>query len=460
MIVSDKIYFNLDAESVPENIFDVLTYNNPEYFAKANMGISVYGIPKVITTGAIRGRTLEVMRGEAQRIKPYFTPEQWKPSFEHPDHPIKLQYINNDFELDNLQEGAVAAMAATRQGVVHAVTSAGKSLIILKAITVIGQRALIVVHRKILMEQFLEDIKKYIRDENGNPITAGIVGGGVARIGPITIAIDKSLAKNLDQYREQFGVAVLDECHLAPAATMFGLLNSLNTRHRYGVTGTLRRKDEKQFLIHSTFGQVIYTIGKDELLEKGRVVPVVPKVIESETRFDWNGTVEALTEQGDRNPTTKARALQEKTIAGDRARNDMILRLVAGLPGKTMVISRYVAPCYTLQDELGRKYGRESGVITGKDPKEALESYKDMKDGDSRTVFATLGCVSTGVSISDLDNIVLISPIYNNELLLHQVRGRLMRTAEGKTHGTLYFIYDPYIFGEEKLRRFLRIMES
>lgn len=461
MKVSDKIYIDLDSESIDERIFSLLKYKNPEYFQKINMGLSVWGVPEDISTFNLKGRTLEVMRGEALKIKPYFP--EWKPEFEHPDHPIKLQYINNDFPLDQYQEAAVAAMKKNRQGIIHAITSAGKSLIICKAIAEIGQSALVVVHRKILMEQLLQDIDKYIRDEHGKKIKPGIIGNGKVSIGDITIAIDKSLSKNLSQYAESFGTTILDECHLAPAQTIFSLINAINSRQRFGLTGTLRRKDQKEFLIYSTFGQIISTIGSEELLELGRVVPVEIKLLESETRFDWDSAVEGLATQGHKNPTTGARMLQEKVIAGDPVRNDMVLSQVKrlyGQGGKTIVLSRYVEPCYSLQEALQQRYGIEAGVITGRDSKEALASYRAMKNADSKVIFATIGCVSTGVSISDLDNIVLISPVYNNELLLHQIRGRLMRTAAGKTHGTLYFIYDPYIFPESKLNKFLSIMRQ
>lgn len=453
MIVSDKIYFDLRTERVPEEIFDLLTYKNPDYYQKMNLGLSVWGIPKTIGTYFREGEFLTVTRGEALKIKHLFG-QDWLPTFDNPDHPVKLQYINNDFPLDEHQEAAVAALKSKRQGIVHAVTSAGKSLIILKAAVEIGQRTLIVVHRRVLMQQFKEDIKKYIRDEHGNEITPGIIGDGSLTVGPITIAIDKTLAKNLPALREEFGTVFLDECHLAPATTIFELINGINSRNRFGVSGTLKRKDGKEFLIFSTFGSVISTITKEELLEKGRVVPVHVKVIESETRFDWDSVVEAT------GSTTKARALQEETLRDDPRRNDLILDLVRKLPGKTIVLSRYVKPCYALAADLKTRYGIDSGIITGKGAKAALEAYSAMKHGDLKVIFATVGCVSTGVSISDLDNLVLISPIFSNELLLHQIRGRLMRTAEGKDHGTLWFVFDPYIFEPWKLSRFLKIMKD
>lgn len=133
---------------------------------------------------------------------------------------------------------------------------------------------------------------------------------------------------------------------------------------------------------------------------------------------------------------------------------------MAGLKGKTIVLCRYVEPCQTLQDRLEKEFGIKAGIITGKDSKQALESYEAMKHADMKVIFATIGCVSTGVSISDLDNIVLISPLYTNELLLHQIRGRLMRKSDGKEFGTLYYIYDAYIFPEWKLKKFIKIMQK
>lgn len=449
-------------EPLNDSILKELTYLNPEYFMKMNMGLSVRGVPKELQVYQYDSKTriLSIPRGEAIKIKPYISGFEY--NFNHPDVPVNLQYINNDFPLDEYQTGAVKAMTVDgyRQGIIHAVTSAGKSLMILKTIADLKQQAVVVVHRKLLMTQLLEDIDKYIRDENGNKITPGIIGGGKVTVGPITLAIDKTLAKNITRFREAFGVAILDECHIAPANTLFTLLNSINSKYRFGFSGTLKRKDQKEFLIYSTFGQVIYTISKDQLLDKERIVPVEVKIIETETRFNWDQVVESLTNQGNRNPTQAARHLQDKTITLDRGRNNLILDTVSKLKGKTIVLSRFVEPCYDLKKSLKESYDIESGVITGRDSKEAGIAYEGMKHGDLQVIFATIGCVSTGISISDLDNIVLISPLYSNELLLHQIRGRLMRKSDGKEFGTLYYLYDKYIFDDYKLQKFLRIMKK
>lgn len=458
MIVNSQIRIERPEPEALSVLLPQLTYTNPEYYAKMNMGISVYRVPQTIEMYEYKNGILSVPRGEWEKVARAFPDREFV--FINAEHKVKLQYVNNDFELDEYQEGAVESMKQHRQGVIHAVTSAGKSLIILKAICEIGQRAVIVVHRKVLMQQFLEDINKYIRDEHDKKIEPGIIGNGHHTVGAITVAIDKTFSRIRDSHIGSFGTVILDECHLCPATTLNTLINGINSTYRFGTSGTLKRKDGKEFMIFSTFGSVIYTIGKDVLLEKGRVVPVVVNILESETKFDWDSVVEGLEQEGHANPTQKARLLQEKTIAHDPGRNDLILRHVASLKGKTIVLCRYVAPCYALQERLRKEFSVDSGIITGKDAKEALRSYEAMKHGDLQIIFATLGCVSTGVSISDLDHIVLISPLYTNELLLHQVRGRLMRVSEGKKFGTLHYVYDPYIFPEYKLRKFLRIVEA
>lgn len=458
MKISDKIYIDLDKEPVPETILPVLTYDNPQYYSNMNMGLSVWKMPKELYTYEIVGRELRIMRGEAMKVRPYIGHHAY--NFEHPDHPIKLQYINTEFDLDDLQLGAVEAMKSKRQGLVHAVTAAGKSVIMLKGIVEIGQRTLIIVHRKILMKQLLEDIDKYIRDENGNKIEPGIIGDGINRVRDITIGIDKSISKNLDRYKEAFGCVVQDECHLAPANTVFTLVNSINSKYRFGVTGTLKRKDQKDFLIYSTFGEIIHRITRDELEERGRVVPVKINVIETETRFDWDGVVTGLEAAGSKNPTQEARMLRDKTISLDPERNNLILREIAKMKGKVIVACRFVEPCQKLQARLREEFGIEAGIITGKDAKKGVEAYTGMKHGDLQVIFATIQCVAEGVSISDLDHLALISPVYKNELLLHQLRGRLMRMAEGKEFGTFHMFHDQYIFSDLDLRKFIRIMEK
>lgn len=453
--IADKIYIPIPTGQANQQLqrgLDLLVYDNPEYFQRMNMGLSTFRTPKKIKSYYLDRelQSIVVYRGEYKKLFPYVSSHSFL--VEHPTH-VRINYFyrNDDFDLDILQKEAVVKIKEQKQGIIHAVTSAGKTLIILNAICQLNTRALIIVNRKILLEQFREDIEKYIFDKDGNHVKPAIIGDGKLELGDITIALEKTLYKHLNEIKDYFGVVLLDECHLTPAKTMLEIVNSINSEYRFGMTGTLKRKDQKDFLIYSTFGQVIYTIKKEQLIEMGRIVPVETHILESETRFDYHDAVGKV-------GVTRAHQLLEQTVQLDSSRNDMILKKLITLPGKTIVLSRLVDPCFSLSTLLEKTYGVKSGIITGKNSKEALKFYHEMKHGDLQIIFATVGCLSTGVSISDLQNIILISPIYNNELLIHQIRGRLMRAHESKSSGHLYFIYDPYIFEEYKLRKFLEIM--
>lgn len=450
-ILSDKIYIDFYNSKLTAEIMQEFVYDNPEYYAKMNMGISVRNVPKVIPTYSFKNGILAVARGEIHKLVKADPSLEMNVDF--PNAPISLQYINNDFDLDNYQNEAIEVLKRKRQGVIHAVTSAGKSLMILKAICEIGQRALIVVHLNLLKEQFLQDIDKYVRDKDGNKIKVGIIGGGKFSIGDITIAMDKSLSKHVEKVNDQFGVLFMDECHIAPATTLFHLINSIKTERRYGFSGTLKRKDGKEFLIFSTFGQVLYTISKVQLLDKNRVVPVRVEIIESDVPFDRDSVIEDV-------GPTRAHQILEDYLMAHPERTRKILETVSKMPGKTIVLSKRVEPCYRLSQIMKEQYGIDSGIITGKNQDEAVDAYNKMKHGDLRLIFATVGCVSTGISISDLDNLVLISPIYTNELLLHQIRGRLMRMSPGKKEGVFWFVYDHNIFHSGKLKQFINIIND
>jgi superfamily II DNA or RNA helicase len=75
-------------------------------------------------------------------------------------------------------------------------------------------------------------------------------------------------------------------------------------------------------------------------------------------------------------------------------------------------------------------------------------------------LLVTLGCFSTGVNIPGLTDMILLSPVFNNELLIHQLRGRLMRKAEGKRFGFFHFLWDVDVFPQKKLTQFLRILKN
>lgn len=453
MIVHSTVDFDTtgkDSVKVKE-LIKRCTYANPQWAIARNMGFSVWNIPQTIQTFERDGRILRLSRGEIKKVRELFKEE---PVDERGvEKEARFTYENNDFSLDEYQLRAIEAIASKRQGVIHATTSAGKTHIVLAAAARLQQKTLILVHRKILLKQFRDDIRKYCHQENGEPCEPGIIGGGDLSVGEhITIGMEQTFSKHPELFAE-FGVVFMDECHLAPATTFQGILNRLPCLRRYGLSGTLIRKDNKQFLIYATFGSIIAEIKKEELLDKGRISPVHLHVHETNAVKRLEELVEEL---GD---TTKAWAAARKFVHEDESRIEQIIGLAKRCSGKVLVLSGLVKPCLFLAASIERA-GEKTGVITGRDAKGAEAAFEDIKRGTTRIVCATVGCVSTGVNIPDLNHIILIDPIFANDMLLGQIIGRVRRAAPGKTHGELHFMWDPGVYPATMLRKFHRTVDK
>lgn len=496
MMIHSNLIITLDDKRAEDvgRLIGALTHVNPKRIQTEKLGLYAENIPRTIQTFKISfnkrgGRIMTIPRGCYGIVKEIFPDETLIDKTEDCFERTGIVYRNEDFALDERQRRCVEAMVKKKQGIIHAATSAGKSAIIMAAIAEIELPTLIIVHRKLLLTQLYADAKKWLRLAKGSDVGSdnlrntyheskddvhgrsgrdvrrdpshnellGRLGGGQKTFGLVTFAIDKTLSSMLEKdptIAQKFGCIIQDECHLSPCTTFQQIMSQLPAQKRFGLTGTLKRKDGMEFLIHATYGKVIATVTKDELLEANRVSPVYTKVIQSEAEVPAE-----LFEL----PITKKMQAIDKSLHENEERLNLIVEyaknLLAVSPESRIIIaSRYVDPCYEIAKRLDHA-GIPCATITGRD-RDSEDVCRRLRSGELRSAAATLGCFSTGVNIPELTDIILISPCFSNELLIHQLRGRLYRKAEGKTHGTLHLVWDDYVFPSFKLKRFLSIMKK
>lgn len=446
ILVSNTIRIpkNLALSPAGFRLKELCTYKNPGFAIAQNLGFSTYKIPRTIESWRPSSDlSIEVFRGEARKVKELFPQAPWKTDF--PSHQINLRFVSEGFELDDLQSRAIEAMRKRPQGLILAATAAGKTAIVLKTAAEIGQKTLVLVHRKILLEQFLDAVSMHLRDSEGNQIQPGIIGNGKCIVGnEITIAIEKSLSKHPELFKE-FGCLFVDEVHNAPASIFQGIINKIPARHRYGLTGTLKRKDGKQFLVNAMFGDVLGEISKEELLDRDRVSPVSLEIVPTSA-----GLSEAFYQEEHANPWQAT----EKDLAANPTREEEILDyaedLLAKRECKLIILCRFVEQTKRLQEKLALRLRSRVGLVIGgrNDQKIVCD---ELEKGTIRALCATVSTVSTGVNIPSLTDIILTAPIFSNHALIGQIRGRLMRKSEGKDSGTLHFIWDGNVYESYRL---------
>ena len=182
----------------------------------------------------------------------------------------KLKNIDFQFnaQLREHQQSAIEIASKKDFGVIVAPPGSGKTIVGLKIISDKKQPALIIVHRKQLVEQWIERIETFL----GIPKhEIGRIGQGKSKIGnKITIATIQSLSKELnkpesDSFTNSFGTIIVDECHHIPAKTYRDTIAKLPTYYLYGLTATPFRKYNDGKIIFSHLGEIIVEIKPTEI---------------------------------------------------------------------------------------------------------------------------------------------------------------------------------------------------
>ncbi len=191
------------------------------------------------------------------------------------------------------------------------------------------------------------------------------------------------------------GVPVLTHnCHKASADEFAKIVNTVSTKHRYGLTGTPARKDGRYFLTEMIVGPVVH---------KTEVESLVPTIKFTESGFtrqykDWNAFITAL--------------------AKDESRNQLIVDLTLFYlqQGHTIVIPVYrIGQVATLVKMINNQYGKKIAVpFTGQLKKEQRrQTVLDMRKGKYKVLVGIRSITQTGLNIPALSCILEVAPISN-----------------------------------------------
>ena len=298
--------------------------------------------------------------------------------------------------------------------IINAWVSWGKTITALAIAKKLGQRTLIVTHTTNLRNQWEKEAFKAFG------IPAGRIGSGMFETGePICVGNIQTLYRRIPDVKQLFGTVILDEMHHVSAPTFARIIDEMPARYKIGLTGTLERKDGRHVIFRDYFGHNILKPPKENYM--------TPKVniIKSEVRF-LDGSYTPWAERINHLVNTEEYVHSISLIASKYAAEGH----------KVLVVSDRVAflkICHKL-------VGDNSVCITG--DMDFLEREKTMKKiGRSKNIlFGTQAIFSEGISLDDLSCLVLATPV-NNEPLLTQLIGRIIRQKEDKLQPTVVDIH-------------------
>ncbi len=330
------------------------------------------------------------------------------------DKRIKMPVDFPDFKFILRESQKMTVDEVDDCAIINAWVSWGKTVAALAIAKKLGQKTLVVTHTTNLRNQWEKEVQKAFG------ISAGRIGSGVMNTSPpITIGNIQTLYRRIPEIKHLFGTVILDEMHHVSSPTFTRIIDEMPARYKVGLTGTLERKDGRHVVFRDYFGHNVLKPPKENYM--------TPKVdiIKSEVRF-LDGSYTPWAERVNHLVNTEEYVHSISLIASKYAAEGH----------KVLVVSDRVAflkVCHRL-------VGDNSVCITG--DMDFAEREKTMKlIGRSKNIlFGTQAIFSEGISLDDLSCLVLATPV-NNEPLLTQLIGRVIRQKEGKLQPTVVDIH-------------------
>ena len=388
-VISNRIYLETTRE-YKEHLSKELTYKIPSQ--------NPNDPPIVIKNMArIRENLVTIPIGRTDLI-----PDDYEIVDKRIDMPVDFP----DFKFDLRESQQAVYDELDDNCIINAWVSWGKTFTGLAIAGKLGQKTLVIVHTVPLRNQWAKEVEKVYG------IKPGIIGSGKFDLdAPIVIGNTQSLYRNIEKIRKEFGTIILDEMHHVSSPTFSKVIDTNYCRYKIGLSGTIERKDGKHVVFRDYFGSKVFKPPKENFM-----TPIVD-IVKSEIRFmdgartPWANRVTALANNEE----------YRHTVA-------MLAAFYAAKGHKVLVVSDRVHFLRTCAELVGEK----AICVTGEVPHEQRETLiNEINYGNKEILFGTQAIFSEGISVNSLSVLILGTPI-NNEPLLTQLVGRVIREQEGK----------------------------
>ena len=388
-VISHRIYMECGAD-LQEKIDRELTYSIPTH--------NPLDPPQIIKNmGIIRNGLVSLPIGRTDLI-----PSHYEIVDKRVNKPVDFPEFK--FELRPSQKKVYDEIEDN--SIINAWVSWGKTFTGLAIAGKLGQKTLVITHTVPLRNQWAKEVKKVYGFE------PGIIGSGRFEIdAPIVIGNTQTLYRNIEKIRKEFGTIILDEMHHVSSPTFSKLLDTNYCRYKIGLSGTIERKDGKHVVFRDYFGNTLFKPPKENYMTP--TVHIVP----SEIRFMDGAKIPWA------NRVTKLATDEEyqHTIS-------MLAAAYAARGHKVLVVSDRVSFLKRCAELTGDKAICVTGEVEHEDREKLVDQ---ILYGDAQVLYGTQAIFSEGISVDNLSCLILGTPV-NNEPLLTQLVGRVIRKKEGK----------------------------
>jgi superfamily II DNA or RNA helicase len=439
LVIGNQIFIEKKKLSAPfhNKIIRIAAFQNPEFYKAQTMRLSTFDKPRIISCAENYSEHIALPRGcmdellvllKELKVKACIKDERFAGN--------AIESIKFLGELTTEQKTVVKKLSKHDIGTLSATTAFGKTVI---ALYIIAQRkvnTLIVVHRRQLMDQWLERIAMFLQIDKKE---IGKIGGGKRKpTGIIDVAIIQSLSKQqqVDDLVADYGQVIFDECHHLSAVSFESVAKACKAKYVLGLSATLTRKDGHHPIVYMQCGPIRYKVdAKKQALAR----PFDHRVVQRQTGFQLSGA-----ESQDEQPTIQK---VYATLIKDEKRNAMVisdLKQLLKRKRSPLILTERKAHVTLLAEEINH-FAKNVVVLQGgtgqKQRKQIAETLKNIPDDEERVLIATERYLGEGFDDARLDTLLLVMPVSWKGTLAQYV-GRLHRLHHAKTEVLIYDYVD------------------
>jgi superfamily II DNA or RNA helicase len=388
---------------------------------------------------------------------------EWVDNF-FKDNPIKPRYYQVDAAFRMLRYKRCCAQLAT---------SAGKTLIAFIVFAYlldhkIVDKIMMVVPKIDLVIQPTADFNKYNNGKLDIKIQQIFSGCKAEQDANIFIGTYQSLCKECQDFFNQFGVVLVDECHLSTSSSQIKILSSCKFPYRFGLSGTIPGMMYADGLtICSNIGPIVINVSANQLQEEGyisncKITQVRLNYTTENQKTNFKNAKKELVKMGKGKDMFN---LENTFVNESEKRFRTINKLIASTNKNTLVLFQtidYGKKIYKwLKDNTTKIIYYIDGQI---DKKVREEIRKRMEVNDDVVLVASFGTSSTGISINNIFNIFFVNSYKSPSTILQSI-GRGLRKSNdiGKDFVNIYDISDDLYSGCYEMghaRERIKIYES
>ncbi len=434
LTLSDQVY--VSKENVPpalrNRLIRLAAFQNPEFYKAQSMRLSTWGKPRIISCAEDHPRYLALPRGCYEDVttllgdlKIEVTTHDERVSGE----PIEMSFQG---ELRPEQRTAVRKLLEHDNGVLAATTAFGKTVVAAWMIAQRGVNTLVLVHRRLLLDQWVERLSEFL---GVSPKEIGRIGGGrKKRMGRVDVAIIQSLVRKgtVKDYVADYGHVIVDECHHLSALSFELVARRAKARYVLGLSATVARKDGHHPIIFMQCGPVRHFV---DAKAEANARPFQHSVIVRPTGF-------RPVSEADPDPRLQFQDLYRELIAdSDRNRTicEDVLRSIR--EGRSPLVLTERREHLELLAAILAPDVEHVVVLQGgtgiKESREIADRLAAIQPDQPRVLLATGRYIGEGFDDARLDTLLLTLPVSWHGTIAQYV-GRLHRLHEGKTEVRVY----------------------